>query len=230
MNTVQAIPLADVEERNNALAARYDIDEYYANALFLIRMVEQARLRAIARMVEAKPSDRILEVGCGGGHVLRLFRESSLVGVDVSPRMLEKARRNLRGCQVELLKGELRDLALPDRSFDKIVCTEVLEHVNDPSEILSGIARLLKPHGRAVITFPNDRLVKALKKVIHSSRLDRLPWLDRLSWGGDEFHVHQWRIREMRALLRRFFTIRQERFVPFRLPASRCCFRCALPA
>lgn len=229
MNSAQVIAFGDVEARNNTLAERYDIDDYYTKSMFVIRMIERARLRIIARMVAAEPGDRILEVGCGGGHVLRLFGKSRLVGVDVSPRMLEKARRNLAGYRVELLKGELRDLRLPQASFDKIICTEVLEHVDDPHEILRGMARLLKPGGRAVITLPNDRLIKAFKKVLHAIRLDRLPLLDRLSWGGDEFHLHEWRIREMRALLSRFFTIRQERFVPFRLSPIRCCFSCSLP-
>ncbi len=229
MTQTPSIMIADVEARNDALAERHNIDDYYSSSGFLIRFIEQRRLRAIARMVSAGPQHRILEVGCGGGHVLQMFPESELVGVDVSSRMLAKARRNLAGYRVQLLKGELRELDLSPGSFDRVICTEVLEHVDDPEEILLRIRGLIRPGGRVVITFPNDRLVQRLKGLIRATGLTRLPLFSRLSWGGEEFHIHIWRIREMRALLQRYFTIRRQRFVPCRWPAVRCCFLCDVP-
>jgi ubiquinone/menaquinone biosynthesis C-methylase UbiE len=155
-----------------------------------------------------------------------MFPQCELVGVDVSGAMLAKARRNLTGCRVELLKGELDGLNLPPASFDKIICTEVLEHAVDPEGILEQMSRLLKPTGTAVVTFPNDHLVDTLKSMIRRSGLTFLPPLRRISWGGDHYHLHQWSIRGMRELLSRWFLITQERFAPSRLLPIRCCFRC----
>ncbi|MFH1109904.1 MAG: class I SAM-dependent methyltransferase [Planctomycetota bacterium] len=219
--------ILDVEARNDAFALEHDIDEYYERSNIFIRCIEAHRLRCIARMAHACPPDRILEVGCGGGHILRLFPHSRLTGVDVSGRMLEKARKNLAGYQVQLLKGELQHLNLPNGGFDKIICSEVLEHVIDPDAVLAQIRRLLAPHGRVVITLPNDDLIHRMKNLLRRTGANRLPFCGRIAWGGDDYHLHLWRIPEMRALLARFFAIQEESFVPGRWLPVRCCFQCA---
>jgi 2-polyprenyl-3-methyl-5-hydroxy-6-metoxy-1,4-benzoquinol methylase len=222
----QPATIADVEGWNDAFARENDIDQYYQASGPVIRWIEGRRLAAIRRMIGPRPHERLLEVGCGGGHVLRMFPQCELTGVDVSGEMLAKARRNLAGCRVELLKGELGGLNLPPASFDKIICTEVLEHAVDPQGILQQMSRLLKPTGVSVITFPNDHLVEALKSMIRRTGLTFLPPLRRISWGGDHYHLHRWSIRQMRDLLSRWFVITQELFAPSRLLPIRCCFQC----
>ncbi|UCC30769.1 MAG: class I SAM-dependent methyltransferase [Phycisphaerales bacterium] len=227
MTPTPTIAIDSVEHWNDTFARQHDIDDYYSRSGLLIRWIEQQRLACIRSMVAAKPSDRILEVGCGGGHVLRQFPESDLTGVDVSGEMLAKARRNLQGYRAYLLKGELQELDLPDAGFDKVICTEVLEHAVDPEAILAQIKCLVRTEGRLVITFPNDPLVNRLKGFIRSSGLTILPPFRRISWGGDQYHLHVWRVGEMRALLSRYFAILRERFIPSRLLPIRCCFQCA---
>ncbi len=226
MTRTPTMSISDVEGWNDAFAREHDIDAYYADSSSLIRWIERHRLACITAMVAAAPEDQILEVGCGGGHVLRLFPQARLTGVDVSGKMLQKARRNLEGYRVTLLKGELDTLKLPAYSFDKIVCSEVLEHVVDPEAILAGMQRLLRPDGDVVITFPNDRLVNRIKSVIRRIGLTILPPFRRISWGGDHYHLHVWRVGEMHGLLSQFFQIEEVRFAPNRLLPIRCCFRC----
>jgi SAM-dependent methyltransferase len=216
----------DAEARNDEFALEHDIDEYYERSSIFIRYIEAARLRCIARMLRACATDRILEVGCGGGHILRLFPYSNLTGVDVSGRMLDKARENLRGYRVQLLKGDLSGLGLSDGGFDKIICSEVLEHVADPRAILLEIRRLLAPNGRVVVTFPNDHLIHRIKCFLRMTGMDRLPFCGRTAWGGDDYHMHVWSISEMRELLARYFRIKQEYGVPGRCFPVRCCFQC----
>jgi glycosyltransferase involved in cell wall biosynthesis/protein-L-isoaspartate O-methyltransferase len=216
----------DVEQWNDRFSREHDIDEYYTSSSLPIRWIEGRRLRCIRAMASAGAQDRILEVGCGGGHVLRLFPDSDLTGVDVSGVMLEKARRNLEGYRVRLLKGDLADLGLPDASFDRIICTEVLEHAADPAGILAQIQRLVRPGGRVVVTFPNDRLIHRIKRVLHGSGLTMTPMFRRVSWGADHYHLHVWSIPEMRALLNQHLAVAEERFVPSRFLPIRCCFRC----
>ncbi len=229
MTTLTCTSLDDVEARNEAFARQHDIDEYYTHSSLLIRWIESLRLRTIRRLIDARPGHRILEVGCGGGHVLRLFPECELTGVDVCDRMLAKARRNLDGYRVRLLKGQLHELDLPPACFDRVICTEVLEHTVDPDSVLAGIGSLMRRDGRAVITFPNDHLIHAGKRWLSRTGLGRLPVFGRVAWGGDEYHLHVWNTAEMRALLASHFTIARERFVPSRLLAVRCCFDCRVP-
>jgi len=216
----------DVESWNDALAREHDIDDYYARSTALIRWIERRRLAHIRRMVAAGPTDRVLEVGCGGGHVLRMFSGSRLTGVDVSGAMLDKARRNLHGLDVRLLKGELHELDFGPASFDTIICTEVLEHVVEPESILEQMRRLLAPGGRAVVTIPNDHLIHRLKGIVRRTGLGLLPPFRGISWGGDRYHLHVWRRNEMRQLLARFFRVDEVCAAPYAALPIRLCYRC----
>lgn len=216
----------EVEAFNDTFAREHDIDDYYARSGFLIGLIEQRRLRIIERALSVRAGESILEVGCGGGHVLSLFRQARLTGVDVSGEMIEKAKRNLAGYDVSFKKGDIGDVGLADHSFDGIVCTEVLEHVVEPEHVLSHIQRLIKPSGRVVITFPNDNLINGLKDVVKKSGLTAFPPFKRVGWGGDHYHFHVWTIREMRALLSRYFSVVDAEFAPSSALPIRCCFLC----
>jgi len=219
--------IENVEAHNDSLAREHDIDAYYASSSLPIRLIEQQRLRIIRAMVGDHSGARILEVGCGGGHVLSCYPDGKLTGLDVSAVMLDKARRRLAGYDVTLIKGELDKAGLEDGSFDVAICTEVLEHVVDPQGVLEQMRRVLCPGGRAVVTFPNDRLINSVKAAVRTGRLDRLPLLSSMAWGGDDYHLHVWSIPQMGELLSRYFTVHQRRFAPSRLLPVRCCFSCS---
>jgi SAM-dependent methyltransferase len=221
-----ATAITDVEAWNDALAREHDIDDYYERSGPIIRLFERRRLAHIRRLLAPSPQDRVLEVGCGGGHVLRLFPECQLTGVDVSGEMLRKARQNLRGLDVRLLKGELDEVEVEPCSYDGIVCSEVLEHVIDPESILEQMQLLLAPGGRAVVTIPNDHLINTLKACVRFSGLSRVPPFRRVSWGGDRYHLHVWRAAQMRALLSRYFHVAAMRFAPSRALPVRLCYLC----
>jgi 2-polyprenyl-3-methyl-5-hydroxy-6-metoxy-1,4-benzoquinol methylase len=213
------------EAVNDRLAAQHPINDYYDKSSWPIRKIEQARLGIIRDMVGPCVGLRLLEVGSGGGHVLRLFRDARLTAVDVSGKFLETARQNLRGYDCEFIKGEIDKLGLPEESFDRIVCTEVLEHIPEPEPVLREIARLLKRSGRAVITVPNDPLINTGKNLVRRSPLG---WAlgDRVNWGGDHYHVHQWRPFEFKAVLERYFEVEAQRSAPFDWLPIRVCFLC----
>lgn len=225
--TTATLPIADsVEARNDTFALEHDINEYYDRASPLIRFIEQRRLAAIRKLLNVRPGERLLEVGCGGGHVLRMFPQAIRTGVDVSGRMIDKARQNLNDPGVRLLKGELHEVGLLDGEFDAVICTEVLEHTVDPAAVLAEIRRVLHPKGRVVVTFPNDHLIHAVKALVRRSGLWRLPLFGRIAWGGDDYHLHIWKPAEMAALLGRRFRVQRSRFVPVALFPIRCCFLC----
>lgn len=96
----------------------------------------------------------VADLACGAGDLtLRLApRVARVLAVDASPEMLAAAKRRTRAlANVELHRGDLAELPLPDRSCDAALLVLALTHVADPGAAVSEMARILKPGGRAVI-------------------------------------------------------------------------------
>lgn len=223
--TGAAASAGDVETINDRLARDYPIDDYYERSPLPIRMIERGRLSIIRQFVGEREGMRIAEVGSGGGHVLRMFRRSKLCAIDVSSVFLDTARRNLAGYDVTFIKGEVDKLDPLPSGFDRVICTEVLEHTVDPEAILRTIAKMLAPGGRAVITVPNDPLIKGLKTVV---RYSPVGWVlrNRIEWGGDHLHIHQWTPSQFRVLLARTFRVLEQRCAPSNALPIRACYLC----
>lgn len=154
-----------------------------------------------------------------------MFPQAKLTALDVSEEFLKTAKKNLAGLDVEFIKGEIKELGLPAKSFDRVICTEVLEHTTNPSEVLAEIRSVLRPNGIAVITIPVDPLIDGLKKTV---RFTPVGWAlkGRINWGGDHYHFHKWWPWEFSKLLKEHFRIEQRSAAPFdRLPL-RACFKC----
>jgi ubiquinone/menaquinone biosynthesis C-methylase UbiE len=114
-------------------------------------------------VVEPLVSGReVLEVGCGTGLILeKLARIASRAeGVDLSPGMLEHARR--RGLTVK--EGSATELPYPDASFDVAVSFKVLAHVPDIERALSEMARVVRPGGHIIAELYNPWSVRYLAK------------------------------------------------------------------
>ena len=91
---------------NEEMVRRYDIDRYYERSHPLVRWIERRRLGAVREFAAARPESRVLEVGCGAGHVLQRFAGVKRIGIDLSTTMLQHARRRLGG-ETELLRGSV---------------------------------------------------------------------------------------------------------------------------
>lgn len=115
----------------------------------------EAGVRETLQRLRAKPSDRVLDVGCGTGTLLYALSTScpgtQLAGVDASPEMLAIARRKL-GPSVELQVAWAESLPYPSESFDIVVSSSVFHYLHEPVLALQEWARVLKPSGRMVIT------------------------------------------------------------------------------
>lgn len=215
----------EVERLNDELARNHPIDDYYARSPWAIRWIQGRRLAIIREMVASGPGLRILEVGSGGGHVLRMFPEAKLTATDVSQLYIDTAKKNLTGYDVTFLKGQVEQLDLPDASFDRVICTEVLEHTTNPQEILATLRRLLAPQGRAVITVPIDPIIDRAKQLL---RLTPVGWVlkDRIQWGGDHYHLQKWWPWQFQRLLEQEFEIVERRIAPFTALPLHACFSC----
>ena len=97
----------------------------------------------------------VLDVGCGTGSLLELLRRRGVkvAGADISPRMIERARKRL-GEDVDLRVADSEGLPWEDASFSLVVCVGSLHHYPNPLKALSEMRRVLRSDGHVMIVDP----------------------------------------------------------------------------
>lgn len=99
---------------------------------------------------------RVLEVGVGTGLSLAEYgRHLEIVGIDLSPEMLDKARERVANERLSHVTGlhemDASDLSFPDASFDTVVAMYVMTVVPDPEKVMRELARVTKPGGEVIL-------------------------------------------------------------------------------
>lgn len=113
----------------------------------------------VRRILDGLPQGRILDAACGTGRHSQWLaaRGHEVIGVDVSPDMLARARAKLPQARFE--SGDLTALPLPDASVDAALCALALVHLPDLRPALAELARVIRPGGRVVISDVHPFLV-----------------------------------------------------------------------
>lgn len=154
----------------NAGVPRNDADYWDA------RLAESWDARDWPTKVEAirtltGPKDRILDVGCGSGSMLRrlaLAGYSELHGMEISAYAVKRLGEE----GIRMWQGRLPVLPTPDAHFDAVIASQVLEHVIRRGRFASEIARTLRPGGQAFIFVP-DNCLGPIDEPEHVIRYDR---------------------------------------------------------
>lgn len=122
----------------------------------------QAYKQRTFALLEPRPGDRILDVGCGtGDDTLALARlvepAGTAVGLDFSQTMIEVARQRASAASLSVMfvQGDVCRLPFGDSEFDGCRADRTFQHLHDPQHALAEMVRVLKPGGRLVITDPD---------------------------------------------------------------------------
>jgi SAM-dependent methyltransferase len=119
------------------------------------------RRRRALLLREARPGERVLDLGCGAGRFVAALRDAGAdpVGVELAEAALERARRNVPGADLRLLAPD-GSLPLGHGEIDLVWCSEVLEHVPDTVALLTEVRRVLRRGGRLLVSVPDHGRVK----------------------------------------------------------------------
>jgi phosphatidylethanolamine/phosphatidyl-N-methylethanolamine N-methyltransferase len=123
--------------------------------------------KSMEKSFEGKNFPRVLEIGGGVGEhldfILHDFEEYLLTDLRIPTLNNKFAKDNRVVCKVE----NAEQLTFPDKSFDRVISTCLLHHVNEPEKVLEEILRVLKGEGVATIFLPCDpgMLVRSLRKL-----------------------------------------------------------------
>ncbi len=155
---------------------------------------------AVLALLDARPGERVLDVGCGEGTLTQQIasRGAAVVGVDSSEDMIDAARA--RGLDARLLNAE--ELAFRNE-FDAVFSNAALHWVRNHDALLSGVARALRPGGRFVAEFGGYGNIAAIEVAVRAVLARRnLPAEKRRYYPSDDeyrarLEAHGFDVREI---------------------------------
>ena len=144
----------------------------YPGLFVFCRGLLEADFREIRRTIQEYLPDsekqRVLDIACGPGAFSGLFAADVYVGVDINQRYIEYAQRRHKGTFHVM---DARHIEFSDDSFDGVLVYGLIHHLNDDDarEVLKGIARVLKPSGRALIIedIPSESRLNVVGHLLH---------------------------------------------------------------
>jgi trans-aconitate 2-methyltransferase len=123
---------------------------------------------ALLDLLTPRPGERILDLGCGTGHLTAQLADAGaeVVGIDSAPAMIEQARRTHPRPRFEV--ADARDFTFPE-PFDAIVSNAVLHWVRDPERVIACVRRALRPGGRFVAELGGKGNVRAIAAALEET-------------------------------------------------------------
>lgn len=142
----------------------------------------RAFLQRVYALLEHAQPQSVLDAGCGEGFVTRFLAQQNpdlrLTGMDLSPDAVAYAQEHF-GDLATFRTGSLYKLPFSDNSFDVVLCSEVLEHLDDTDRAIAELKRVARRH--VLITVPREPYFKWLNDIGRS-----------LGVSPDPGHVNFW--------------------------------------
>jgi 2-polyprenyl-3-methyl-5-hydroxy-6-metoxy-1,4-benzoquinol methylase len=154
-------------ETNGELSGMSDVDasdDPTAHVAYLTDAAEWVRERRLDsyRMLDLQTGHRFLDVGCGAGEVIEdvagiVGSSGAVTGIDMAQTMVDASQSRLAaaGVVADLRKADAHALPFDERSFDRVRCERVLQHVENPAVVVAEIFRVLAPGGMALLIDAN---------------------------------------------------------------------------
>jgi ubiquinone/menaquinone biosynthesis C-methylase UbiE len=153
---------------------------YDSKRYALVNRWDPQHLKTLDRLFPLAPGERVLEVGCGSGHLTKRLAERGvdIVGIDPNPNA------GVVGGTDRILCMSAESLDFPDGEFDAVVAVHAIEHIPPLEAAMAEMARVLRPGGRALFIYPAEP-IQGLYAIPTSVILYRTPFKAR------EVHCHK---------------------------------------
>lgn len=154
-----------------------------------------ADLDRLVQLADGQPTDEALDIATGGGHTALAISRTvgHVVSSDLTPRMLDAARKHIEGKGVTNVSFELADaeqLPFAEASFNIVTCRIAPHHFGDAQAFCNEVSRVLRPGGRFVLMdsiSPEDAELDA--------------FINELEWRRDTTHVRSYSLAEWQAFI-----------------------------
>lgn len=159
-------------------------------------------LRVLLREIKSLNPNSILDVGCGEGFILEKLRESGtgkeLTGIDFSESAIRMGRK--LHPDLVLKPATVYHIPFKANSFDLVICSEVLEHLEFPEKALAELERVTR--SACIISVPNEPWFM-LANFLRGKNIFR--------WGNDIEHIQHWSKRGIKLAVGKYFYVNSVR-------------------
>lgn len=172
---------------------------YFDNMERTYGTFDRIRAKTIIGFIEKNvgKAGAILDAGCGSGFYFPCLSKlcNNLYGIEFSHEGAEMAKKRIQPGKGEVFIGSITEaFPLGNESVDFILCTEVLEHIDELDKVLNEFLRVLKKDGKVLVTVPNFVFMS-------------FEYLREMFFTKDPTHVHRKSKKEWEAVLQKKFKI-----------------------
>ncbi|MEM2103117.1 MAG: class I SAM-dependent methyltransferase [Candidatus Bathyarchaeia archaeon] len=169
------------------------------------------RLKKTAEILTKNCHGLLLDIGCNDCLITKFIPKErfSYLGIDLSRQALRKGKPQQR------ILTDACNLPFPDQCVDTVSCFEIIEHLQEPHQLMREIARVLKPNGKLLVSTPNQQsLFLKIQNTVHLPRFH--------DWRYVETHYQTFTPQTLDSLLKQYGfvitkKIRSIAFPPFKI-------------
>jgi len=179
MANLQKKQIDDTVLKNQEKSKLKSLDRFYENlglsyedSHYYIHPFGISRKKKLLKLLSPNKNDIICDLGCGDGNLSKdlIKQVKEVYGTDISPTRVERARKN----GIKAFCYDVCSTHFKSNYFDKIICSEVIEHVIEPRELLRETYRLLKGNGTVVLTVPYNQVIEKTILQIPKKELEQM--------------------------------------------------------
>ena len=189
------------KNKNNLKIENIYLDQRkYQKANLLTAFVIKRFFKSLTKLIHGRHYKSVLDVGCGEGVPLlnilsELQSNNSINGVDCDEIKLLMIKNNIP--EGKFVKGDIYNLPYKSKTFDLILCLEVLEHLSSPKKALEEIKRVSSQD--ILFSVPNEPLYSSLNVIC-------LKYVR--NFGNSPGHCQKWSSYNFQNLVKRYFKIK----------------------